>query len=78
MTGWFETQRSLAVSLVSAGIGIAPVTMTPLAAWLVATYDWRISMQVLALVAAVSSSRHVSSAPAAGTEQPPAARGGAG
>ena len=53
VTGWFDTHRSLAVSLVSAGIGVAPVTMTPLAAWLVATYDWRFSMQVLAGVAAV-------------------------
>jgi MFS family permease len=53
VTGWFETQRSLAVSLVSAGIGIAPVTMTPLNAHLVATYDWRVSMQILALVAVV-------------------------
>lgn len=53
VTGWFDTHRSLAVSLVSAGIGIAPLTMTPLAAWLVANYDWRVSMQVLALVSAV-------------------------
>ena len=53
VTGWFETQRGLAVSLVSAGIGIAPVTMTPLNAWLISTYDWRTSMQILALVAAV-------------------------
>jgi MFS family permease len=53
VTGWFDTQRGLAVSLVSAGMGIAPLTMTPLAAWLVATYDWRTSMQILALVAAV-------------------------
>jgi MFS family permease len=53
VTGWFETQRGLAVSLVSAGIGIAPVTMTPLTAWLVAHHDWRVSMQILALVAAV-------------------------
>jgi MFS family permease len=28
VTGWFETQRSLAVSLVSAGMGMAPMTMT--------------------------------------------------
>ena len=35
VTGWFETQRSLAVSLVSAGMGMAPMTMAPLAAWLV-------------------------------------------
>ena len=52
VTGWFETQRGLAVSLVSVGIGIAPVTMTPLNAWLVATYDWRLSMQILAAIAA--------------------------
>ncbi|HVY20169.1 MAG TPA: MFS transporter [Bauldia sp.] len=53
VTGWFTTGRSLAVSLVSAGIGIAPVTMTPLSAWLVSHYDWRVSMQILALIAAV-------------------------
>ena len=53
VTGWFDTHRSLAVSLVSAGIGIAPVTMTPLTAWLIANYDWRFSMQILALIAAV-------------------------
>jgi MFS family permease len=53
VTGWFDTHRGLAVSLVSAGIGIAPVTMTPLNAWLVAHHDWRVSMQILALVAAV-------------------------
>ena len=35
VTGWFDTQRSLAVSLVSAGMGMAPMTMAPLAAWLV-------------------------------------------
>ena len=53
VTGWFDTQRSLAVSLVSAGVGIAPLTMTPLTAWLIASHDWRTSMQVLALIAAV-------------------------
>ena len=34
VTGWFDTHRSLAVSLVSAGMGMAPMTMAPLAAWL--------------------------------------------
>jgi MFS family permease len=53
VTGWFDTQRGLAVSLVSAGVGIAPLTMTPLSAWLVTTYDWRVSMQFLAVIAAV-------------------------
>src|SRR5712691_2649380 len=53
VTGWFETHRSLAVSLVSAGMGMAPMTMSPLAAWLVSIYDWRTSMLIIAAVAAV-------------------------
>jgi MFS family permease len=52
VTGWFDTHRSLAVSLVSAGMGMAPMTMAPLAAWLVEHHDWRISMQIMALVVA--------------------------
>ncbi|RQS05852.1 MFS transporter [Burkholderia sp. Bp9002] len=54
VTGWFDTHRSLAVSLVSAGMGIAPMTMSPLAAWLVSTHDWRTSMLIIAALAAVS------------------------
>jgi MFS family permease len=52
VTGWFDTHRSLAVSLVSAGMGMAPMTMAPLAAWLVSDHDWRTSMQLIALVVA--------------------------
>jgi MFS family permease len=51
VTGWFETHRSLAVSLVSAGIGMAPMTMSPLAAWLVTHHDWRTSMLIIAAIA---------------------------
>ncbi len=53
VTGWFDTQRSLAVSLVSAGMGMAPVTMSPLAAWLITRHDWRTSLLIIAGVAAV-------------------------
>ena len=53
VTGWFDTQRGLAVSLVSAGMGMAPMTMAPLAAWLVTIHDWRTSMQIIAGIAAV-------------------------
>lgn len=53
VTGWFDTHRSLAVSLVSAGMGVAPMTMSPLAGWLVTTYDWRTSMLLIAILAAV-------------------------
>ena len=52
VTGWFDTHRSLAVSLVSAGMGMAPLIMSPLAAWLVSNHDWRTSMQVMAGVIA--------------------------
>jgi len=54
VTGWFDTHRSLAVSLVSAGMGMAPMTMSPLAAWLVSRHDWRTTMLILAgIVAAI-------------------------
>jgi MFS family permease len=52
VTGWFDTHRSLAVSLVSAGMGMAPMTMSPFVAWLVSHHDWRTSMQILAVVVA--------------------------
>src|SRR5262249_58937073 len=52
VTGWFDTHRSLAVSLVSAGMGMAPMTMSPLAARLVSIYDWRTSMLFIAAVVA--------------------------
>lgn len=50
VTGWFTTQRSLAVSLVSAGMGLAPVTMSPLAAWLVEGHGWRDVFTILAVI----------------------------
>jgi MFS family permease len=53
VTGWFDTHRSLAVSLVSAGMGMAPMTMAPLAAWLVSAFDWRTALLMVAGVAAV-------------------------
>ena len=52
VTGWFDTHRSLAVSLVSAGMGMAPLTMSPLVAWLATSHDWRTTMQVIAVVVA--------------------------
>jgi MFS family permease len=52
VTGWFDTHRSLAVSLVSAGMGMAPLTMSPLVAWLVSIYDWRTTLLIVAAIAA--------------------------
>ncbi len=53
VTGWFDTRQSLAVSLVSVGMGMAPMTMSPLVAWLVESYDWRTTMQIVAVIVAV-------------------------
>jgi MFS family permease len=53
VTLWFETQRALAVSLVSAGMGVAPMTMSPLAAWLVSNHDWRSALLVVAAICAL-------------------------
>ena len=51
VTGWFEKHRSLAVSLVSAGMGVAPMTVSPFASWLITNYDWRVAQFVIAIVA---------------------------
>jgi len=50
-TGWFTDNRSLAVSLVSAGMGVAPMTISPFARWLISTYDWRIAMLTVGVMA---------------------------
>jgi MFS family permease len=47
--GWFDTRRSLAVSLVSAGIGAAPMTVSPFVGWLLTAYDWRTTMAVVGI-----------------------------
>ncbi|MGV8856022.1 MAG: MFS transporter [Devosia sp.] len=47
--GWFETNRSLAVSLVSIGGGVAPMVVTPLASVLIGIYGWRSAMLMIAV-----------------------------
>ncbi|HEV8585403.1 MAG TPA: MFS transporter [Methylomirabilota bacterium] len=46
-TRWFTRNRSLAVALVSAGIGLGSMTVAPLARWLITTYEWRMAMLLL-------------------------------
>ena len=50
-TNWFTDNRSLAVSLVSAGMGVAPMTISPFARWLISTYDWRTAMMTIGIMA---------------------------
>jgi MFS family permease len=45
----FDRHRSLAVSLVSAGIGVAPMTISPFAAWLVTQHGWRTAQLIIGI-----------------------------
>ncbi|HXI35325.1 MAG TPA: MFS transporter [Burkholderiales bacterium] len=51
VANWFDRHRSLAVSLVSVGVGVAPMTISPFAAWLIQHYDWRTSQLVIGILA---------------------------
>jgi MFS family permease len=46
-TKWFTANRGLAVALVSAGIGLGVLVISPLARALTTLFDWRIAMLVL-------------------------------
>lgn len=48
--GWISERRGLAVALVSVGVGVAPVTMSPFAAWLITQMDWRAAQMVIAVL----------------------------
>jgi MFS family permease len=48
--GWISEHRGLAVALVSVGVGVAPMTMSPFAAWLITHMDWRGAQTVLAVL----------------------------
>ena len=48
---WFVRHRSLAVSLVSAGLALGTTLVAPLARWLIVTHDWRFAMLTLGVIA---------------------------
>ncbi|MEN0074147.1 MAG: MFS transporter [Paracraurococcus sp.] len=50
-SAWFERHRALAVSLVSAGLGMAPVIVAPFAQWLLTRHDWRSAQLIIGLAA---------------------------
>ena len=52
VTQWFDAHRALAVSLVSAGLAVAPMTVSPFASWLIAAQGWRSAQLTIAVVAA--------------------------
>jgi MFS family permease len=48
--GWMTEHRGLAVALVSVGVGVAPMTMSPFVAWLITQMDWRAALFVIAVL----------------------------
>ena len=50
-TSWLEHRRNLAAALVSAGMGIGSMTVSPLAAWLIGAFDWRTAMFAIGCLA---------------------------
>jgi MFS family permease len=48
--GLDQRRRGLAVALVSVGVGVAPMTMSPFAAWLITQMDWRAAQMVIAVL----------------------------
>jgi len=51
VTRWFTANRSLAVALVSAGMGLGSVLIAPLSRWIISDYDWRTAMAVIGVLA---------------------------
>jgi MFS family permease len=73
VTGWFEKHRSIAVSLVSAGMGVAPMTISPFAQYLLQSHDWRTAqlyIAILAWVLLIPTAFFVRRAPAARAAAP--------
>src|SRR5215831_15886405 len=50
-TAWLEHRRNLAAALVSAGMGIGSMTVSPLAGWLIGTFEWRTAMLLIGCLA---------------------------
>ena len=79
-THWFTRHRSLAVALVSVGLGIGALTVAPLATWIIVEHGWRTAMLVLgglAWVVVVPAALLVRQPSAQPDEPRPEAGGGA-
>jgi MFS family permease len=51
VAAWLPRRTALAVSLASMGVGVAPMTISPFAAWLLQTTDWRSAQLMIGLIA---------------------------
>jgi MFS family permease len=49
-TAWVEDRRNLAAALVSAGMGMGSMVVSPFAGWLLGHYDWRVTLLIIGCV----------------------------
>jgi MFS family permease len=80
-TRWFTQNRSLAVALVSSGIGVGSMTVGPLSRWIITSYDWRVAMLVigdLAWLLVIPAALLLRKPPATALADSPSATAGAG
>jgi MFS family permease len=80
VSNWFDKHRALAVSLTTMGVGVAPLTVSPFASWLLTMQDWRgaqVTIAALCALVMVPSALLVRQPPAAPEGAPSAAAGGA-
>jgi MFS family permease len=80
-TRWFTENRSLAVALVSSGMGLGSLLVAPLSRWIITNYDWRSAMLtigVLALVVIIPAALFIRRPPAGEVIGGAAARGEGG
>jgi MFS family permease len=47
---WFSKRRATALAIIGTGAGLGTLIMTPLSAYLIATFDWRTCFTVLAVI----------------------------
>jgi len=79
VSNWFDKQRALAVSLTSAGVGMAPMIVSPFANWLLTVQNWRgaqLTIAALCLVVMVPAALLVRQPPAAPAGAPAPGAGG--
>ena len=48
---WFTEKRMLAIGIVSSGIGIGPVIIAPISAWLISSYSWHTAYFIMGIMA---------------------------
>lgn len=50
---WFRGKRGLATGIAVAGSGVGTIVLAPISEWLIGSYDWRVAMRAIAVLALI-------------------------